>query len=1004
MIFLADLHVHSHYSRATSRNSNLIELARWGAIKGLRVIATGDFTHPAWRGEIHEMLQEAEPGLFKLKPEFTAPDTEGLAKGFRLEEVLFMLNVEISSIYKAEGKVRKIHSLLFVPDFQTMDSLSCKLERIGNIASDGRPILGLDARDLLEIALDTSPDCFVVPAHIWTPWFSVLGSKSGFSSIEECYRDLASQVFAVETGLSSDPAMNYRLSALDRFTLISNSDTHSPSRLGRETNVIRARLDYWSIRKALQTGAITRDNLTKAMVSAAFVGTKSSAQEDDEEFLGTVEFFPEEGKYHLDGHRKCQTRLDPIDTIRLGEKCPVCGRPVTVGVMNRVSQLSDRSPDFIPVRRPPFWRMLPLEEIISQIAGTAPTSKKVQTIYSEVIKTAGPEIPLLCFLPLEELEHRTSPALTEAIKRVRNEELSIKPGYDGEYGIVELFSPGEVARLFGQTGLFELGPVRTRSASTSLLSSDVSGFSAIPTERYVNQSLEWDDSPNDEQKQAIEALDGPILVQAGPGTGKTFTLTQRIVHLLREKKVLPSQIIAVTFTRKAAEELQTRVQATLFGREAACWTGTFHQLGLHILELFAHEGLACLPERILGEDEAANFFQQALMECKLSIPNRDMRRLWDAFKGRDEQRMSRIHLSDIPLVKVVTRYRELLRKNRAADLDELISLPVELLKNHPSIQNRLLASWKHVLVDEFQDVNAAQYELVKLLVGPRGEGLFAIGDPDQAIYGFRGAERSFFFRVPLEWPSCQIFHLTRNYRSQSNILKAAQRALGPHYSNKELVPAYQGSELVKIASCRDSAAEGEYITRTIEYLMGGASFESFNVIGEAGPDRNLGFRDFAVLYRLNAVGDTLEKAFAKSGIPYQRSMRMTAQEETDDLDFQADKISMMTMHASKGLEFSVVFIAGCEEGVIPYIAPDASADDPEQLREEQRLLYVAMTRARHLLYVTFAKKRAMFGRILPGLPCRFLPSSIEPPYERERQKENGRPRRGRMPVQCGLFE
>ena len=998
MIFLADLHVHSHYSRATSRNSNLVELARWGAIKGLRVIATGDFTHPGWRQEIHDMLEEDETGLFRLKPEFQTSGID-LATDLGGGQVLFIPNVEISSIYKADGQVRKIHSLVFVPDFQAMDSLSSKLERIGNIGADGRPILGLDARDLLEIALETSPDCFVVPAHIWTPWFSVLGSKSGFCSIEECYRDLAPYVFAVETGLSSDPAMNYRLSSLDRFTLISNSDTHSPSRLGRETNIIKGYPNYRSIRNALQKGALTGEQVTKEQISTAFMEKIGHGSELNEEFLGTVEFFPEEGKYHLDGHRKCKARLDPAETLQLEEKCPVCGRPVTVGVMNRVNQLADRPSNFVPALRPPFWRMLPLEEIIGQIVGTSPTSKKVQTIYSEVIRKVGPEIPALCFYPLEELEHRMSPPLVEAIRRVRYEELTIRPGYDGEYGTVELFDPGEVSRLFGQTGLFEIEKINKKGTSSLPGNCRTKG---LGTKKGAKKAAEWSASLNEEQRKAVEAEDGPILVQAGPGTGKTFTLCERICRLVREKNVPPSQIVVVTFTRKAAEEIHSRVKSIVGKRGQTCWIGTFHQLGLRIMELCAQRNLFPFPKKILGEEEAFHVLQLAMVDCQISLSMRNIRRLEPCLLAKGlKTGLSTLDIDNEIVEDLIKRYRFLLRQQQAVDMDELVTLPVKYLRENPSLLTELRSAWKQILVDEFQDVNAAQYELLKLLVGPDGQGLFAIGDPDQAIYGFRGADRSFFFKLPSEWPSCRVIHLKRNYRSQSNILDAARIVLGSNYSNKELLPAYRGSELVKIVVLNDPWAEGKYIIKAIESLMGGTSFESVAVCGEFGLDRNLSFRDFAVLYRLNIVGDTLEEAFAKSGLPYQRSQRARPEEEPDDLDPRAEAVSMMTMHASKGLEFPVVFVAGCEDGLIPYIKTDWSPNASDGEEEEQRLFYVAMTRAKHLLYLTIAKQRVFFNRLLHGKWSRFLPLTVEPPYEIYKRRKIRRRIKG--PVQYRLF-
>ncbi|MGC8906921.1 MAG: UvrD-helicase domain-containing protein [Desulfomonilaceae bacterium] len=997
MIFLADFHVHSRYSRATSRACNLVELARWAAIKGIRVVATGDFTHPAWRQEIHEMLEETDAGLFRLKREFQPQDDIGSA-ALRAEDVFFILNVEISSIYKAGGQVRKVHSLVFAPDFATMDLLSAKLERIGNIASDGRPILGLDARDLLEIALESSADCFVAPAHIWTPWFSVLGSKSGFCSIEECYRDLAGHIFVVETGLSSDPAMNYRLSSLDRFTLISNSDTHSPSRLGREANIIQGQLNYWSIRNALQKGSTTREPLTRELVAAQYMDQGGGAPDSAEEFLGTVEFFPEEGKYHLDGHRKCGVRLEPAQTEELAEKCPACGRTVTVGVMNRVAQLADRGPDFTPQRRPPFWRMLPLEEIIAQIVGTGPSSKKVQTSYAEIVAKLGPEIPLLCFYPLEELERRASPALVEAIRRARREEVSIKAGYDGQYGTVELFAPGEAARLFGQMGLFELPTIKK---------TDATPYTATRKRSHASPGAEkaaarWDGALNDDQRQAVEAAGYPILVQAGPGTGKTFTLTQRIVRLIREQEVPPSHIAAVTFTRKAAREMRTRVAHALGPGAAGCWIGTFHQLGLRILELFSREGLCRLPKRILGEEDSRSFFYEALHDCKVKLPSRYAKVIWEmAANAPRQDAFSVLDAFEIPAQKVMKSYRRLLRQHGAVEIDDLITLPVELLKRHPDVRSRILSSWKHILVDEFQDVNAAQYELVKLLMSPNGDGFFAIGDPDQAIYGFRGSDRSFFSRFPLEAPSCQLIHLTRNYRSPSKILGAARRVMGRQYSNKELVPAYEGSEPVKVVPLSNPQAEGRFITRKIESLLGGTSFES---VDRSGQERNLSFRDFAVLYRLNAVGDTLEKTFAKSGIPYQRSKRTRPEEEADSLDPRAEAVSLMTIHASKGLEFPVVFIAGCEEGVIPYASDMKTPDLPERIDEECRLLYVAMTRAKHILYLTEVKKRYVHGRLLDGGRSRFLPRVIDFPFELERAAVNRGIKRRGATLQYTLFD
>src|SRR5215470_4478379 len=366
MRFHADLHVHSKYSRATSRDLDLEHLASWAARKGIGVVATGDFTHPAWAAELRQKLVPAEPGLFRLADDVEKAVAEKLPAACR-RPVRFLLEVEISTIYKKAERTRKIHHLIYAPDFATVDRISARLARIGNIASDGRPILGLDSRDLLEITLESSPDAYLVPAHIWTPWFAALGSQSGFDSIAECYGDLADHIFAVETGLSSDPPMNWRLSMLDRYRLVSNSDAHSPAKLGREATTFDTTLDYFAIRDALKTG---------------------------EGYVGTVEFFPEEGKYHLDGHRKCGVRLTPRETLDNNGRCPVCGQAVTVGVEHRVETLADHKET--ETKPPPtagqVSNLVPLTEILSEIAASGPSSKTVERSYDRVVAALGPEL------------------------------------------------------------------------------------------------------------------------------------------------------------------------------------------------------------------------------------------------------------------------------------------------------------------------------------------------------------------------------------------------------------------------------------------------------------------------------------------------------------------------------------------------------------------------------------------------------------------------------------
>ena len=419
MIFIADLHIHSHFSIATSKQSVPEYLDYWARVKGITVIGTGDFTHPGWVNELREKLEPAEPGLFKLKKKYTLR-ADPSPPHLQDRTVRFLLTAEISSIYKKKDKVRKVHNLIFAPDFTTVEKIQRSLTAIGgNITSDGRPILGLDSRNLLEIALCASENIFFVPAHIWTPWFSVLGSKSGFDTVEECYDDLSNHIFAVETGLSSDPPMNWLCSFLDKYALISNSDAHSPQKLGREANIFDTELSYKGITGALRSG-------------------------DPRNFLGTVEFFPQEGKYHYDGHRKCNTLWAPKETIRHKEICPACKKKVTVGVMNRVIQLSDR--ENIPPRkkRHSFYSVIPLKEILSEMSGVGPNSKKINALYFGILEKTGSEFDTLLHLPIDEIESAGGTMLAEAIHRMRRRDVIIKEGFDGEFGKITVFREGEL--------------------------------------------------------------------------------------------------------------------------------------------------------------------------------------------------------------------------------------------------------------------------------------------------------------------------------------------------------------------------------------------------------------------------------------------------------------------------------------------------------------------------------------------------------------------------------
>ena len=415
MIFFADFHLHSKYSRATSKQMDLENLDKWAKIKGIKVLGTGDFTHPQWLKELKEKLEIAEVGLFKLKNKDS--------------ETRFILTTEVSCVYQKKGRLRKIHLILFSPSFEVCQKINSRLSLYGNLEADGRPTLSLDAKELLKIVLNLSPDCLVVCAHAWTPWFSVFGSKSGFDSLEECFEEYTKYIFAIETGLSSSPDMNWRLSALDKITLISCSDSHSPSRIGREANVFDTELNYFSIVEAIK-------------------------KKDKEKFLYTIEFFPEEGKYHYDGHRLCGISLSPKETKKYNGICPVCAKPLTIGVLNRVEQLADRPEGFKPENAIPFKNLVPLEEIIADALGQNVATIEVEKEYKNLIGKFENEFNVLLSVERKDLEMATLPEIAEGIIRVREGRVFIEPGYDGLYGKIKIFQKGEQRNLSRQGTLF----------------------------------------------------------------------------------------------------------------------------------------------------------------------------------------------------------------------------------------------------------------------------------------------------------------------------------------------------------------------------------------------------------------------------------------------------------------------------------------------------------------------------------------------------------------------
>jgi DNA helicase II / ATP-dependent DNA helicase PcrA len=1071
-MFHADLHIHSRFSRACSRDCDLTHLAWWARRKGITVVGTGDFTHPGWAEELRESLVPAEPGLFRLTEEAegrlrrTSPSSCG-------GEVRFVLSTEISTIYRSGDRTRKVHHLIYTPTFQAADRITRALSKIGNLASDGRPILGLDSRHLLEITLDGGPGCYLVPAHAWTPWFAVLGSKSGFDAVADCYGDLAGHVFAIETGLSSDPPMNWRCSSLDGYRLVSNSDAHSPPMLGREATTFDVPLDYFAMAGALRTG----NGLT-----------------------GTIEFYPEEGKYHLDGHRKCGVRFEPAQSRQHEGVCPECGKPLTIGVLHRVTELADRPAGYRPPGAPGFTNLVQLPQIVGEVMASGPKSKKVGAEVARLVAALGPELRILTEAEADDLRRAGGSLLAEAVARLRRGDVRREAGYDGEYGVVALFAPGEMGRA---DALFDLAssarhaarPAKPQhdepaqpSAGNARAADDTSRPAAAgkAAARPRGPAAAHRGRPggtaagglDPDQQAAVEAA-SPLMIIAGPGTGKTRTLTYRIARQITGPEPARHSCLAITFTRRAAEEMRARLAAIAQGSLSDVTVTTFHGLGLVILR--EHHERAGLAGRFRMADDAARLE----LATELTGSARDGRRL----------------LAD---AAVEPAARELLVKALAArdlvDFDGLIELPAALLAAEPAVAEGLRDRWPMISVDEYQDVDAAQYRLLRLLTGD-GAGLTVIGDPDQAIYGFRGADVGLFLRFERDYPGAVTHQLTRNYRSSRAIVAGALQAIAPaslvpgrvlapaaatHGApGTARTPAARGTgstaadALIGSYEAPDERAEAAWIAREIERLLGGASFHSLDT-GRArahGHD-GLGLSDVAVLYRTDAQAEPIGQALTRAGLPFQKSshdllerrtgVRQIVRElrlgsaraaapcgtasggtasggtasggtasggagsvadrlrgavrtlaaraaggtraadsaavvdvraageilaplarrcgsdlerflteislgaETDALDPRADAVTLLTLHAAKGLEFEVVFLAGCEQDLLPLRLPGQAGTTGPQLAEERRLLFVGMTRARARLYLTCASRRTRQGSARDTGPSPFL--------------------------------
>ena len=723
---------------------------------------------------------------------------------------LFVVTGEISCIYKRAGKTRKVHNVILLPSLEAADELSAKLEAIGNIHSDGRPILGLDSRDLLELMLDTCPDAEFIPAHIWTPHFSMFGAFSDFNTIEECFDDLTPHIHAVETGLSSDPPMNWRVSQLDGLTLVSHSDAHSPAKLGREANLMDTPLTYPGMVRAIRTG---------------------------EGFLRTIEFFPEEGKYHLDGHRNCGVCLTPAETQARGGLCPVCGRKLTVGVEHRVEELADRPVGFHPEGARPFESLAPLPEVLAACTGVSATCKRTVTLYERMLSELGTEFYILREAPDTDIERIAGPCIAEGIRRLRAGKVELRAGFDGEYGTISLLTPSEIERLNGQTSLFAVEALQVNSAAPQLEKKktrrEPKPEKTAPTEQL-----------NAQQQEAVTADAHYVAVIAGPGTGKTKTLVSRIVHLIRERGVKAEEITAVTFTNQAAAEMRQRLEQSLGGKRAVSHMtiGTFHAICLKLL------GNVLL----IAPGDALTAAADALTACG-SDPKRARALVQAISRVKNGMEPEACGIMQEEFDAYCTRLKEL----GALDFDDLLT---EALK----LDTAGRKGFRYLLVDEFQDINDVQYKLVR--AWSREGKLFVIGDPDQSIYGFRGASGRCFERLTGDLPDTQVIRLVENYRSTPEILRAAVPVIEHNPGTvRVLSPNRLSGPAVRLATSMDDFSEGIFIAKEIARLTGGIDMLEAQNVRREGSVR--AFSDIAVLCRTHRQLELIEKCLIHDDIP-----------------------------------------------------------------------------------------------------------------------------------------
>ena len=723
--------------------------------------------------------------------------------------------------------------------------------------------------------------------------------------------------------------MNWHVSKLDKFRLVSNSDAHSASKLAREATVFSTDPNYYSIMNALKTG---------------------------DGYTGTVEFFPEEGKYHEDGHRKCNVCMTPEETKKHNGICPVCGKPMTIGVSYRVNELSDRKEIITPPSTAgKVFSLVPLQEIISEINGVGPSSKSVVYEYERLINTFGSELAILQDVPVDEIS-KSSTLLGEAVSRLRQGKVIKHAGYDGEYGVIRLFEENELVKKNAINLKLAIDLPKETPVKQQILM-------PVPASKQKEQSVspQKKSGLDEYQQSAVKNENSQLLIVAGPGSGKTTVLTQRIAHLIKDKSIQPENCLAITFTRRASQEMRERLNKILENKASLLNIHTFHSLCFSILkENYERAGLN-EDFTVMSEQEKALCKDEKLLENALGF-------------------------------------------------DDLIILTVKLLTENEDILNTYRSRFKYVSVDEYQDIDENQYKLIRLLV-PQDGNIFVIGDPNQAIYGFRGGDAKFFNNFTQDYPETQVINLKNNYRSTNSIVDASNQMINCF----NIVSKFdKPHEKITIHKAPTDKAEAEFIASTIENLIGGHSFFSIDSQRTDGGECDYSFSDFAILYRTSSQLPPIIEALKRTGMPFVKlsndllceqkpvmelinslnddepiceqlinsnseiddyilkyliNIAKTSKDknefihevslltEADTLDKRADRITLMTLHASKGLEFKCVFIAGLENEILPLYR----AKEEKEIEEERRLLYVGMTRAKERLFLTHAVKRKWLG-------------------------------------------